>query len=128
MLPPTQGLSTQIQDPGPAVADQLYGLARAVHDNVDHARDRMFAVVKAAGVPVIADLAHSSGLRSSSRGCGAGSIYRVAVLACPTEMCPTTRLLFGAGGERYGAAATPRPFETGNCQLLGCLGRVTDMR
>jgi hypothetical protein len=114
-------LSTEIQHTGSAAADQLYGLACSVHDNVNHARDRIFAVVNTARVSVIADLAHSCYLLGSSRSCSAGGIYCVALLACPTEMRPATRLLLCAGGERYGAAATPRPFETGNSQLLGRL-------
>jgi len=65
-------------------------------------------------------------LGGSTRSRGTGGIYRIAVLTCATETSPATGLLRSAG-ERYGAAAAPRPFETANSEPGGDLriaGRV----
>jgi hypothetical protein len=51
-------LSAEIQVPGSHVTDQSYGLAGPMHDNVDHARDRILAIVKSTGISVTADAPH----------------------------------------------------------------------
>jgi 3-demethylubiquinone-9 3-methyltransferase len=127
LAPLASCLPTQIDNRRSAFAEQSYSLARAAHDDVDHARDRILAIVKAARISVLADLAYRGYLRSSARSCGASGIHRVAARACTAVMRPAARLLLRAGCERYRAAAAPRPFETGNGCLLGGL-RIAGMR